>query len=74
MAVVVVLALWRQVTPIELFFPRLDRAFVNAFRAKTAACATCSRACNETCDACARPVCSKHARLGLTRVTCAECA
>lgn len=68
-----VLALWRNVTPLDLLSPRLDRAFVNAFRAKTLACATCARPCNERCDACSAPVCSRHARLTLRRLTCASC-
>ncbi len=63
-AAVVPLAIWRKLTPIDLFSPRLDRIVVNAFRARTFACAACGRRCNNRCDACGAATCTTHGQVG----------
>ena len=60
MASVIPLALWRKVTPLDVFWPRLDRIVVGAFRRKELRCAECEAPCNTRCDACTRPVCLRH--------------
>jgi membrane-bound metal-dependent hydrolase YbcI (DUF457 family) len=68
------LALWRGVTPLDVISPRFDAFFLNLFRRKTASCATCGNGCNNACDACAKPVCLRHARLRRGfRVRCPAC-
>lgn len=72
-ASVLPLALFRGVTPLELLHPRLDRLFTDAFRKKPHACATCERACNQRCERCEKPVCSRHARVSWRfRITCPD--
>jgi hypothetical protein len=74
MTVPFVLALWRPATPLELISPRLDRLVMNAFRKKTAECASCRTACNNVCDGCGRPACMKHGRIDWRfRLTCPAC-
>lgn len=74
-ALTVVLAVWRRVTPLDVISSRLDRTFLNFFRARRLSCATCGRACNERCDGCERPTCLRHGRVGRGfRVSCAACA
>ena len=69
-----VIAFWKHVTPLELISPRLDRIFLNAFRKRTSACATCGRPCNNVCDGCGSSTCMKHGRLDWRfRVTCPAC-
>lgn len=70
----VVLAVARGVTPLDVFWPRLDRIVRNAFRAKPLACATCEAACNERCDGCEQPTCLRHGRIGWGfRIACPAC-
>jgi len=69
------LAFWKGVTPLELISPRLDRIFLNAFRKKPWSCATCGKPCNNECDACAKPACSRHGRINWRfRMACPACA
>lgn len=71
---VILVAFWRNATPLELLSPALDRAFLNAFRAKTLACAACGRRCNNLCAGCGRPICLRHGRITRTlRLSCAAC-
>lgn len=59
----------------SLLAPPLDRIFLNAFRKKPWSCATCGKPCNNECDACAKPACSKHGRINWRfRMTCPACA
>ncbi len=74
LAAVIPLAFWRKVTPLNIFFPKLDAAFVNAFRRGTKSCHDCGTTCTNECDACAKPVCLKHGRIHWRRgILCAVC-
>ncbi len=70
-----VLAVWRRVSPLDIFSPSLDRIVQNAFRARTLACRACGTACNNRCGSCAEPTCLGHAqvRSGF-RIVCTSCA
>ena len=69
------LAFWKPVTPLELISPRLDKIFLNAFRKRTSACASCGRPCNNVCDRCGSAACMKDSNINLTfRITCKACA
>ncbi len=73
--VVVILAGWKRVSPLELISPRLDRIVQNAFRKRDQSCATCQASCNNRCDACETPTCMKHAGLhGWFRIRCHGCS
>ncbi len=61
-----VLAFWRGVTPLEIVSPRLDRIVTNFFRKRALECAACGRPCNNRCDACQKPTCMRHGRIGWT--------
>lgn len=64
---------WKR-TPLEWISPRLDELAVSFFRRKHAACATCTRPANLSCDQCHRPICPKHLQVGKHwRVLCPEC-
>ena len=72
--VVVALAIWRKVTPLELISPRLDRIVVNVFRKKRLLCSTCGRACNECCDGCSKATCTRCAKVSARfRINCPSC-
>ncbi|MHC4608435.1 MAG: hypothetical protein ACYTAF_16105, partial [Planctomycetota bacterium] len=72
---VIVLAVWRKVTPIDVFSPRLDRIVVSTVRRRELKCAACGRSCNLACDGCGAPVCTRHARIERGfRVSCPACA
>jgi hypothetical protein len=73
-AAVLPLALWKKSTPLDLLFPKIDAAFVNAFRRRTRSCHHCEAACSNTCDACAKPLCLRHGIIHWRRgLLCASC-
>jgi hypothetical protein len=74
-ALVVPLAIWRKMTPIDAISPRLDRLIVNMFRRRPLECAVCHGSCNNKCEVCGAAVCGRHTRIGWGfRVRCGECA
>lgn len=71
---IVLIALWRRVTPIEAVSPGLDRRIVRALSPRRLACATCQAACSDRCDTCGAPVCSRHGTIGgRFRLACPAC-
>jgi len=72
---VVLLALWRRVTPLDVFSPRLDRIIINALSPARLHCHVCSKPSNHVCDACGEPTCLRHARVepGFA-LRCSSCA
>jgi inner membrane protein len=71
----VLLAVVKDVSPLELISPRLDRIVKNVFKKKTLSCASCEKKCNEVCDGCAKPVCSRHGKVSVRfKITCPACA
>jgi len=73
-AVVFFLALFYRRTPIDIFLPKLDRLFVSTFRKKLNSCAICAAKCNQTCEACGRPICLRHATITKSiAVLCVNC-
>ncbi len=73
-ALAVVLAFVKKVSPLDLVSPRLDRIVLGFFRAKTLTC-KCGRRCNEVCDGCAAPVCLRCGHVSLRfLVHCPDCS
>jgi hypothetical protein len=73
-ALPLLLAFWKQVTPLEIVSERLDQLFLNLFRAKKRDCRVCGKRCNNRCSTCRQPVCLKHARIGRGfRISCDAC-
>lgn len=74
-ASVPLLALWRGVTPVDVFSPALDRVLRGVLSPRRRRCADCGGSCNQQCGRCAGAVCFRHAVLDRRlRVTCASCA
>jgi len=68
------LAFWKQVTPLEIVSERLDRIFLNLFRAKNRDCRVCGKGCNNRCSKCRQAVCLRHAKIQWGfRITCDSC-
>lgn len=75
MAIPFLMACFTRTTPVEIISARLDRLVVNGFRKKFLSCATCGKPCNNRCDGCQAPVCTKDGGVDWKfRVTCAACA
>lgn len=74
-ALAVLLAAAKGVSPLDLLSPKLDRIVLNTFRRKGLSCSTCGRACNERCDGCGASTCLRHGRVrGWFRVSCRACS
>ena len=74
-AAIVVVAVVRKRTPIDIFWPKLDRVVVALFQRKELICGLCGRPGNQRCHCCDRPICARHSRL--TRhadIVCPDCA
>ncbi len=71
---VALLALWKRVTPLDIFWPGLDRIVINAFCPRSLSCGTCEKPCNNCCDGCGAPTCMKHGAVGKGfRINCPAC-
>ncbi len=67
-------ALWRKVTPLEVFWPRLDRIVVSVLKPRDLRCATCDRPSNLRCDECGAPTCLGEGHLARGfRIRCRGC-
>jgi len=74
-AAVVLMAVLRKRTPMDMFWPKFDRVLVALFQHKPLSCSICGRSGNQRCSRCARATCARHARL--TRradIVCSVCA
>jgi hypothetical protein len=68
------LAIWKKITPINVFSPRLDQILVNAFRNRDLHCATCGHGCNNRCHVCEAPTCLRHGRIHWKfMISCPKC-
>lgn len=73
--VLLLIAVWKKITPADIVSPRLDRLLINAFRARPHGCAVCAGSCNNACEPCGRPVCMRHAVISTYfEVRCPACA
>jgi membrane-bound metal-dependent hydrolase YbcI (DUF457 family) len=72
---VVMLAIWRRMTPLDAVLPPLDRILVRAVGPARDRCSTCARPSSQRCDRCGQPTCMRHAEVGWTlEVACLACA
>jgi hypothetical protein len=70
----VLIALWRHVTPVDVFSPRMDRLLMSALRPRQLDCSVCGQRCGNRCEACGRALCLRHSRItGSLRIMCASC-
>ena len=75
LATVVLLALWRRVTPLNIFSPQLDRIVVNAASPSRLHCHICSKPCSQRCDSCGGATCVHHAQVRRSlAIRCATCS
>lgn len=75
MVMAVGLAFWKRVTPLDLFWPRLDRIVINAISKRDLSCGTCETSCNDRCDTCQTPTCLKHGKIRWSFwIQCPSCA
>ncbi len=73
-AVVILIALWRRVTPVDVLSPRLDRLLLTPLRPKPFDCGVCGRRCGNRCEACGAATCLRHSLISSRlRITCASC-
>lgn len=74
-AVVVLIALWKRVTPLDVVSPRLDRLVLTPLRPRPFECKECGRRCGDRCETCGSATCLRHSVIssGL-RIRCASCA
>ncbi len=74
-ATVVLLALWRRVSPLELISPQLDRRVLRALSPRRLSCEHCAGPCNDRCDRCGTPVCARDGKVvSGFRLSCRRCA
>ncbi len=73
-AAVVLVALWRHVTPLNVFTPRLDRILINAASPSRLTCHVCSKPGSQRCDFCKKVMCLGHAAVERGfRLRCVTC-
>jgi hypothetical protein len=70
----IVVAVFKQVTPLDIFWPRLDRIVLNAFRRRDDSCSYCKEPCNNCCSHCEASVCLRDGRVnGRFYISCPAC-
>lgn len=74
-AAVFLIALWKHVTPIDVFSPRLDRLVLTPLRSKLYECQACGRRCADRCESCDSPTCLRHSLISKKlQIRCSSCA
>lgn len=74
-AAVFFIALWKHVTPLDVFSPRLDRLVLTPLRPRPYECTVCGRRCADRCETCQSPTCPRHIFISRQlQIRCSSCA